>query len=88
MPTLLREPGCKLNLGSGRGCPLVVYYWAGFQSVHGLRCYGNITRTRNVSVSEYTCVNYYSTSQVVFNVFTFLFFLLRLLRFFLFFNVV
>ena len=30
---------------SGRGCPLVVQYWADLQSVHGLRCYGNITRT-------------------------------------------
>jgi len=29
---------------SGRGCPLVVHYWADLQSVHGLRCYGN---TRN-----------------------------------------
>ena len=28
----------------GRGCPLVVHYWADLQSVHGLRCYGN---TRN-----------------------------------------
>ena len=27
--------------GSGRGCPLVVHYWAHLQSVHGLRCYGN-----------------------------------------------
>jgi len=31
--------------GSGRGCPLVVHYWADLQSVHGLCCYGN---TRNV----------------------------------------
>ena len=31
--------------GSGRGCPLVVHYWTDLQSVHGLRCYGNITRT-------------------------------------------
>jgi len=30
--------------GSGRGCPLVVHYWADLQSVHGLPCYGN---TRN-----------------------------------------
>jgi len=30
--------------GSGRGCPLVVHYWADLQSEHGLRCYGN---TRN-----------------------------------------
>jgi len=28
-----------------RGCPLVVHYWADLQSGHGLRCYGNITRT-------------------------------------------
>ena len=34
---------------SGRGCPLVVHYWADLQSVHELRSYGNITRTRNVS---------------------------------------
>jgi len=34
---------------SGRGCSLVVHCWADLQSVHGLRCYGNITRTRNVS---------------------------------------
>ena len=31
--------------GSGRGCPLIVHYWADLQSVHGLRCYGNITWT-------------------------------------------
>jgi len=35
--------------GNGRGCPLVVHYWADLQSVHGLRFYGNITRTRHVS---------------------------------------
>ena len=29
--------------------PLVVHYWAHLQWVHGLRCYGSITRTRNVS---------------------------------------
>jgi len=39
---------------SGRGCPLVVHYWADLQLVHRLRCYGNITRTRNVS--EYMLV--------------------------------
>ena len=38
----------------GSGCPLVVHYWADSQSGHGLRWYGNITRTRNVS--EYTLV--------------------------------
>ena len=31
--------------GRGRGCPLVVHYWADLQSRHGLGCYGNITRT-------------------------------------------
>jgi len=34
---------------SGRGCPLVVHYWADLQLVHGLRCCGNITQTRHVS---------------------------------------
>jgi len=52
MPTLLLGPAC--NLGSGRGCPLVVHYWADLQSVHRLRCYGNTIRTRNVS--EYVLV--------------------------------
>ena len=51
-PTLLHGPG--RNLECGRGCPLVVHYWADLQSVHGLRCYGNITRTQNVS--EYMLV--------------------------------
>jgi len=31
--------------GHGSGCPLVVHYWADLQSVHGLRCYDNITQT-------------------------------------------
>ena len=37
--------------GSGRACSevVLVHYWVDLQSVHGLRCYGNITRTRNVS---------------------------------------
>ena len=40
--------------GSDRGCSLAVHHWADLQSVHGLRCYGNITRTRNVN--EYMLV--------------------------------
>jgi len=28
--------------GNGRGCHLVVHYWADLQSVHGFRCYDNI----------------------------------------------
>ena len=47
MPAVLHGPGC--NLGSRRGCPLVVHCWADLQSGHGLCCYGNVTRTRNVS---------------------------------------
>jgi len=31
---------------SGRGCPLVVHYWADLQSVDGLRCYGNNVNRR------------------------------------------
>ena len=52
IPTLVYGPGC--NLGSGRGCPLVVLCLADLQWVHGLRCYGSIVRTRNVS--EYMVV--------------------------------
>ena len=37
IPTLLHGPGCTLR--NGRGCPLVVHYWADLQSVHGFRCY-------------------------------------------------
>jgi len=36
-------------LGNGMGCLLVVHCWEYSQSVHGLRCYGNITR----NISEY-----------------------------------
>jgi len=32
--------------GSDRGIPLVVHYWADLQSVHGMRCYGNIMEMR------------------------------------------
>ena len=28
-------------LGNGKGCPLVVHYWADLQSVHRFRCYDN-----------------------------------------------
>jgi len=31
---------------SGRGCPLVVHYWADLQSVHELHCYGNTIEMR------------------------------------------
>ena len=43
-----------VTCGSRRECPLVVHYLADLQSVHGLRCYGNTTRTPNVS--EYVLV--------------------------------
>jgi len=47
-------PGC--NVGSGMGMPPSCALLGGFAIglVHGLRCYGNITRTRNVS--EYMLV--------------------------------
>ena len=28
--------------GNNRGCPLVVHYWADWQSMHELHCYDNI----------------------------------------------
>jgi len=43
-----------VTCASGGGCPVVVQCWTDLQSVHGLRSYGNITRTRNVS--EYMLV--------------------------------
>ena len=50
----LQECGYALKrvalLLHGRGCPLVVHYWADLQSGHGLRCYGNITRTLVLTV--------------------------------------
>ena len=67
IPTLLHGPG--FLLGNGRGCPLVVYYWADLQSVHGFRCYDNAhvcklialysanacSAEREMSASAYTC---------------------------------
>jgi len=46
-PHYCTDPGVTWR--SGRGCPLIVHYWADLQSGHGLRCYSNVTRTRNVS---------------------------------------
>jgi len=31
----------RRKMGNGRGCPLVVHYWAHLQSVHEFRCYDN-----------------------------------------------
>ena len=42
-PHYYTDPG--VTWGHGRGCPLVVHHSADLQSGHGLRCYGNITRT-------------------------------------------
>ena len=41
MPTLLHGPGC--NLGSGRGCALVVHYWADLQSGHTTSALNSLT---------------------------------------------
>ena len=40
IPTLHTDP--DVTWGNGRGCPLVVHYWAHLQSAHGFRCYDNI----------------------------------------------
>ena len=37
-----RNTSNALSLGNGRGCPLVVHYWADLQLVHGFRCYENV----------------------------------------------
>ena len=34
-------------------------YWADLQSVHGLRCYDNIARTRNVTECLYSLYNWF-----------------------------
>jgi len=52
MPTLLHGPGC--NLGNGRGCPLVVHYWADLQSMHGFVAMTTKRRKRNVSKCLYS----------------------------------
>ena len=52
IPTLLHGP--DVSCRNGRGCPLVIQYWADFQSMHGFRCYDNIARTRNVSECLYS----------------------------------
>jgi len=37
-PHYCMDPDVTWGMGSGRGCPLVVYYWADLQSVHWLHC--------------------------------------------------
>jgi len=39
-PLLAARTGC--NMGNGRGCTLVVHFWADLQLVDGFRCYDNI----------------------------------------------
>ena len=51
IPTLLHEPGCKLR--NGRGCPLVVHYWADLQSVHRFHCSDNIVLNTKFSECLY-----------------------------------
>jgi len=58
--------------GHGRGCPLVVHYWADLQSVHRLRCYRNITRTlvyagcARVAISDRRVTEAFSTLLAVY----------------------
>ena len=57
LPAAVRPHCCTdpdVIWGRGRGCPLVVQYWADLQSGHGLRCYGN-TRHR-ASTSMYSLI--------------------------------
>jgi len=35
---------------NGRGCLLVVHYWADLQSVHGFRCYDNIQVCKHIAL--------------------------------------
>jgi len=45
MPTVLHAAGC--NVGQWWGFPpILVHYWADLQSMHGMRCYGNIMEMR------------------------------------------
>jgi len=39
-PHYCKDP--DVTWGNGRGCPLVVHYWADLQSVHRFHCYDNI----------------------------------------------
>jgi len=42
-----------VSWSNGRGCSLVVHYWADLQSVHGFRCYDN-SAERQMSASACT----------------------------------
>jgi len=61
-PHYCTDPDVTWGVG---GMPLAVHYWADLhlQSVHGLRCYGNITRTQNVS--DYTLYSLYAYCLVL-----------------------
>jgi len=50
-----------VTLWHGRGCLLVVHYWVDLQSGHGLRCYGNITRTLVTSLRGWLAGDWPST---------------------------
>ena len=61
IPTLLYCTDPDVTWGNGRGCPLVVHYWADLQSLHGFRCYDNIARTRDVSQCLYSLCPWLNT---------------------------
>jgi len=44
-PHYCTDPDVTWGRGVVEAAPLVVHCWADLQSVHRLRCYGNITRT-------------------------------------------
>jgi len=50
--------------GNGRGCPLVVHYWADSQSVHGFRYYDNTLLNLSVCLSLATFPHYCTDPDV------------------------
>jgi len=55
-PHYCKDP--DVTWGSGRGCPLVMHYWADLQSVHRFRCYDNIAPRVLAVVAHMTAYNY------------------------------
>jgi len=53
--------------GNGRGCTLVVHYWADLQSVHGFHCYDNIAMNVRLSLHciAVSCSSFYITLHYV-----------------------
>ena len=66
IPTLLHD----VTSGNGRGCPLVVHYWADLQLMHGFHCCNNIApnaECHRVLVLALCLVCYLSLSAIAFS---------------------